>query len=275
MTIDLPIQQHIRYIRQEAASYRSLYSPEENSVLVDLCKRVFKREYTNEGAVRLERCDCDRGETALTLSPVFFYDFLTSTFLLFSMDRIMREADERERALVTRLKERYDGEAPIDSLQKLLAEGFLSNILAVSCLIRDRRDRFLITRRNGKVGISSNFYSTTVTGSVDHTDLKADNPLVNCCVREVAEELGLALDPSAIRIHTIAAGIRKLQPIVLADAAVEDLEAVLEAIGRHKDFSLEHNQCAIVTRERLRLFLSDENALITEAARTHLEGAIR
>ena len=273
MTLDFKLKGSIQYIRQAGASYHSLFTVEECDILVNLCKRVFRREYTNEGAVRLEKCEHDGTVTTLTLSPVNFYVFLTSTFLLFSAEKIMKEANEREQALIVRLKEQHRKSRPIRTLQDLLAQDCLSNVLAVSCLLRDRRRRSLITKRNGVVGISNNFYSTTVTGSVDHTDMKADDPLVNCCVRETAEELGIALDPAAIRIHTIAAGTRKLQPIVLADAVVEDLDAVLETIRQYKDFSLEHSHCAVVPAEGLRQLLADEHAQITEAARTHLEGA--
>lgn len=274
MTIDYRLKD-CRYLRNDNTPYKSLYDEEEFDRMLALCKRVFKKDYTNGKTVRLDNCTDEDNKTILSLSRVGFFDFITSNFALFNIDKLLKEADDPDCKLVSRLYERYCQDGPFDSLDRLLSRGYLANTLAVSCLFTDRRGRILMTKRNSNVGISNDFYSTTVTGSVDATDLESEDPLKECCIRETAEELSFIISAESISLHTIAVGTKKRQPIALADVLVDDIDDVVCELRNSEGFLDENSNYCITDQEGLAVFLANKNAMITEAARTHLEGALK
>ena len=142
-------------------------------------------------------------------------------------------------------------------------------------LIHDRFQRFLLTKRSQTVGISSGFVSVSVTGAIDECDYQAEDPFRNCCQRELLEEMNYRIELSAINPFMIACGKDKLQPIVLANAEVDDLDEIVSTIAQYKDFALENSGFTICGSSEIQQILSDKSIRITEAARTHLESIIR
>lgn len=274
MTYDFSIGRY-EYIRSTESPYKSLFDEAEFTAMIRLCKRVFKKEYINGASVRLDYCVNKNGLTAIGLSHIGFYDFITSNFALFNIKKITVAADGDEKELVWRLADRYEADGAVDDIHTLLSRPYLSNLIAISCLITDRKGRILITRRNGTVGISNNFYSTTVTGSVDAADLYKSDPLKECCIREVREELSYELSEQDVVLHTISVGVKKLQPIALADVVIDDVYDVIATLKNTPGFKEENSDFYVINREDLRKFLSDKDTLFTEAGREHLERAMK
>ena len=172
------------------------------------------------------------------------------------------------------MKERFDSDGQPDSVKSILQRNYLANTLAVSLLIQDRLGRFLLTKRNNAVGISSGFVSVTVTGAIDENDYLEQDPFRNCCQRELYEEMGYEMDRNLINPFMVVCGEKKLQPIVLANAIVDDITEVTSKIVQHQDFALENSGFSICSKLQLSTLLSDRRIRITEAARTHLESVI-
>lgn len=273
MTFDLGIKKY-DFIKNKETQYQSLFNLEEYSKLMILCKKVFNKEYVNGGSVRLDEIRVNQNHTRLVISQIKFYDFITSNFTLLNIEKLFKEANESEKHLLERLMNRYENEGKANDISSVLSKTYLSNPLAVSCLIKDKVGRFLLTKRNGFVGISNNFYSTTVTGSVDNNDFKTKDPVINCCIREIAEELAYTVNPEDVNFYSIVTGVNKLQPIALTNILVDNLETIVRTLKEYSGFNEENSAYYIVSASELKEIINNKRAMMTEAARTHLEGAI-
>lgn len=270
MTYDFSINECV-FQRNPSTRFKSNYLEEEKDELILLCKKVFNRNFSNEKGVRLDYCRRSEQTTQIGLSEVFFYDFLLSNFTLFNIEKLQRVATKSQMKLLIRLKDRFNSDGRPTDVDSILNRDYLANTLAVSLLIGDSQGRFLLTKRNGSVGISNGFASVSVTGAIDARDYEANNPFVACCQRELREELNYAIEDSAIKPFMIVCGEKKLQPIVLVNAKVDDIAEIVQSIANYRDFSIENSGLFICDKMELENLLMDERTQITEAARTHLK----
>lgn len=251
--------------------YESVYTPDEYDDMVVFCKKVFEKEFTNEIGVRIDSFTEKNGSTELKLSQVRFYDFITSNFTLFNINVLRNRANAKETKLLEKLVRAFEQDGAVTSIPDLLSRNYFSNTLAVSCLLKDTNGQYLLTKRNGKTGISNYFYSTTVTGAVDGQDFLAEDSLKNCCIREFMEEINYKISPYDIIVHRIVAGEKKMQPIVLANVMVDDANNVISQLREHKGFSEENSSFCITDKNGLKKLLFENDSMITEAVKTHLE----
>ncbi len=270
MTYDLLVKDYY-YIKNSQSKFTLGYSDDDYWKIISLCKRTFNKEFTNEVCVRLDdyyNNDCIIG---LQISKAHFFDFLVSNFLLLNFDKLSAQATDEEKNIIGSFRNAVLSYGELSSFRSIIDNRFLSNNLAVSLIISDKNN-VLITKRNGKVGISNNFLSTTVTGSVDESDFLSDDPLKNCCVRECKEELNCLLFPEQIVLKRIVCGHKKTQPIALLDAMVDSVFDVEDSIRSCKGFQEENSNYHIIEKKEIPNLLNDNCIMITEAGRAHLEG---
>lgn len=273
MTYDFEINRY-KYVKKPDTGYKCLYDADEYDTLANEVKRIFKREFTNETCVRLDDC-CQLDDCAvLTVSRINFYDFLLTNFSFFNRAKILDQASVNCLKGFKKLYDRIASDGGVSDFESIINKNYLSNALAVSCLLTDGKSA-LMTKRNSKVGIANNFYSTTVTGSVDGTDFDNSDLIISCCTREFGEEMNGILLPDQMNVKKIVCGESKIQPIALVDVRVDNLHTFAENVEEYSHFFDEHSSYKICSYDEIETFLQDENAMITEAARTHLEGTIK
>lgn len=273
MTFNYRIE-HCAYHINEETPYQSVFSSEEYHDLVALCKQVFGKNFTNGSGVRLDACIDSNGKSLLQMSAVRFYDFLLSNFVLFNYGKIHFAANEQQAAALEKLMQVFTADGYPTSVEDIAGRTYLANTIAISLLVRDKTGAFLLTKRSNNVGISSGFVSVTVTGAVDWDDLRSADPIRFCCCREMLEEMNYTLDSDCVHPFMIVCGEKKLQPIVLVDATVDDIHELVAALTHHKGFAEENSGYAVCSSADIRKLLNDTTVQITEAARTHLENAI-
>ncbi len=260
------------FIREEKTSYTPIFDKDEQSVLIALVKKVFNKNFTNEKSVRIDLIDDIENKIHISISD--FYSFLISNFLSINKDKLINKADEYEKKLICRFISQVN-EDDISRFEDIYKVGYLSNIVAISCVITDKKGKVLITRRNNNVGIGNGFLSVSVTGSVDESDFMRSDPFVACCKREVKEELGFEIDDiSKILVKEIVCGSLKLQPIVLIDVIVEDIQDVVETVKKCDGFNEENSKYYICEREEVRVLIESKKYNLTEAGLTHLESLL-
>ena len=240
--------------------------------LVRLAERITGARYENAPCVRLERIRrSSDGMSVLAMSEGGFFDFVSSNLILCNMGRALDEAVGAEcDALDTLVSERRRAGEPA-TVDEVLSLHYLSNALAVSCLIVDDDGRCLLTRRNGRTGIGNGFLSVSVTGSMEPSDLSSEDPIVTCCARECAEELAFEISPESTKVSGIVCGTTKLQPVAVATAHVDSIEAVTERIECATGFYDENDGYVVCGRDELRGMLNDDSICMTEVGRAHLE----
>lgn len=257
-------------IHSEKSNFKSMFIEEERTLLIELIKRVFNKKFTNEKSVRLDAIELqDKMMVRISLSE--FYDFLLSNFIALNMDKLMDNSSEIERGLILRFKKILDN-SKLECFDDIFNVDFLSNIIAVSCLIIDQNGQVLLTRRNNNVGIANGYLSVSVTGSVDDEDYNEKDPFVACCTREIKEELGFIIDKRCdVKIKKIVCGEKKLQPIVLIDVMVDDIERVIDSLKSCEGFNEENSKYFICDIDEVKTLIHSNQYNITEAGLSHLE----
>lgn len=263
------------YIKSKNTNFSSIYNEEDKNILIDLIKRTYNKNFTNGKAVRIDNIK-EESKMKLYISKSEFYEFLLSNFILLNYNKLDQNASQKEKDLLKKTKARM-GSNPIKKFDDLFKYNFLSNILAVSALIMDRKGKILLVLRNNQVGISNGFLSVSVTGSVDDKDYLADDPVLSCCFREIKEELSYDIEGEVLDLNfkKIVFGENKLQPIALVDILVDDVEKIrLSATKYIKDFNLENSKLMICDKKKLEKILSSKKYKLTEAGLNHLESIL-
>ena len=273
MTFNYNIQSY-SYNKVLESPFLCPYTPKEYQVLVELSKKAFNKDFTNDICVRLDGCKQIEGNTILTISRVCFYDFLLTNFLYFNYKKITNASSPKERKIIEQFYLNLTKDETMSCFSDIIEKKQLSNILAVSCLVSDGK-KFLITKRNGNVGISNNFYSTTVTGSIDGEDFITDDPIKSCCAREFLEETNYNISPEQMVLKKIVLGQKKIQPIALIDIKVNNIDDIVNSINNYKGFQDENNGYYVCNSNEIKHLLEDNYSLFTEATKTHLEEKLK
>lgn len=260
-------------IHNEKSNFKSIFNDEEKTILIELVKRVFNREFTNEKSVRLDAIEVkDKMKIKVSLSE--FYDFLSSNFIVLNLDKLMDYSNEVEKELLLRFKKILDNNK-IKCFDDIYNADFLSNIIAVSCVIIDKNGHFFLTRRNNNVGIANGYLSVSVTGSVDGEDYNKNDPFIACCSREIREELGFIIDECCdVKFKKFVCGEKKLQPIALIDVIVDDIQKVINTLKSCEGFNEENSKYFICDRDEVKALISNDQYNITEAGLAHLESLL-
>lgn len=270
MTYNYTIINSYVFKKTSKSSFESFYSEEVYNNLSRIFPGLFGKEFTNGYCVRLDHCNEIEGKTVLTISPIRFFDFLLTNFLYLNYHKVVTSVTGITKLQVERFYQSLMTDANDFSFESIIAKKQLSNLFAISCIITDG-ERFIITKRNGNVGISNHFYSTTVTGIIDDNDFKDDDPVLSCCKREIAEELGYDMPISCMDFKHIVCGDDKIQPIALVEAKVGDIQKVIDCINCNIGFMDESSGYNLCTRNEIRQLLANQSIHLTSAGRTHLE----
>lgn len=218
-------------------------------------------------AVRLESVQVGDGQVGLMLSETSFYQLLVSNLLVGRpVESLLNVGDValREKALVV---------ATVKvAAEDALGRPWMANALAVSVLIRDSKDDFLLVRRGSSLAVGAGLWGVSASGGVEAEDLRSGNPIANTVIREVEEELGLSIDPEAVRVDGLFIGDKKLQPIMLCTVTLDEpLGPLLPLQGVDSD--LEIASQVLVAKGDLKKYA--ERKRMSEAARfqitTHIQ----
>ena len=271
MTYDYQIGEY-SVSKAEASPFQLYYTDDEYSDIISLCKKTFGRDFTNETCVRLDSCLRSGSKVNLSFSKVHFYDFLATNYLFFNYNKLYENSTPAERSILTKFYREVSSQG-LNSFHAIIDQAFFSNIIAVSLLIHDDT-RYLLTKRSSNVGIANDFLSTSVTGSVDADDFEQEDPIISCCQRELTEELNYSLSSSHMKLSKIVCGEKKVQPIALVSAHIDNIEPIIHAFKTHKGFFDENSGYHLCSKNELAFLLTSDRVSITEAARTQLEDAL-
>lgn len=210
-------------------------------------------------AVRLEGIQVGDGQVGLMLSETSFYQLLVSNLL------VGRPADSLSKVDDVALKEKaLSVAAEKVAAEDVLSTPWLANALAVSVLVRDSKEDFLLVRRGDSLAVGAGLWGVSVSGGLEADDLASENPVVNAVMREVKEELGLSIDPGAVLVDGLFIGDKKLQPIMLCTVTLDEpLGPLLPLQGVDSD--LEIASQVLVSKDDLKKYA--ERKRMSEAAR--------
>lgn len=123
-----------------------------------------------------------------------------------------------------------------ESLCMIINSQKLSNAVAVSVLLRDENENYLLTQRTCSVAIGKNLWGVSASGSLEPDDIVArtgilncKDPFCTCAAREVEEELGLSVLANRLVTTMLMIGDEKLQPIALVEGKISgrfDLDGI-------------------------------------------------
>lgn len=218
-------------------------------------------------AVRLEGVQVGDGQVGLMLSETSFYQLLVSNLLVGRpVDSLLKVGDVALRVKALSVA------AEKVAAEDVLGTPWLANALAVSVLIRDSRGDFLLVRRGDALAVGAGLWGVSASGGVEAEDLRSGNPIASAVMREVKEELGLSIDPGAVRVDGLFIGDKKLQPVMLCTVALDEpLGPLLPLQGVDSD--LEVASQVLVAQDDLKKYM--ERKRMSEAARfqisTHIQ----
>ena len=114
------------------------------------------------------------------------------------------------------------------------------NHIGVSVLIRDKNDKVILTKRSTKTGVSDGYYSTSATGGIEISDVEKENPIIECAVKELKEELNLIVEPSDLRLNCIVLDSKRIQLIAVVDCVINsEAKSLIDNAKEGKDFKYE------------------------------------
>lgn len=232
----------------------------------------------NGDAVRL---DCiasvpgDSGNMVANVSEVGFFDFIATNLVAYpanvpltSFRHQVATALQAMRIMgliqqVTIGVEKYGRPTTVEDV---LQNRSLANIVAVSVLLFDSTGRAGIVKRTHLTAVSSGNYGATCTGTVSSADLSTPDPFLTCAIREIEEEIGFQLAAANLCFDGILVPKQKMQPIFLYHGTISvPWEDLLPQIEGSKDMLSENKAFYIVpgkdlTRVVVRLHMTDTAA---------------
>lgn len=253
-------------------------SIEKRNCIIELFSLYKNANYFNSKVVRIEKIRNIKEKSEVEIALIDFYDFLLINIILNQLDNFV--------SYLKKIKQ-YDGikdvmEAldryrvqmrQIGDFETLINRGTSSNALAVSVLLTDQQGNYLLTKRSKSVGIGEKLYSVTATGAVDENDYGQLDPIKNCVLRELREELNIHIKNEDLQIVSIVAGVQKLQPIAIVNGKIEGTFSELScAMRKAEDFKHEVDKIYIGDKKTLVEILN--KGKLTEAIEYHLKSAI-
>ncbi len=263
-----------RYNKNSKTKFCRLLSGDEIDIIIPIYKKFKKGSLFNSAAIRLDNIFEDGEDIVLELSKIEFYDFILTNILLMQINEFIEFVEKNKfpdnvLLILKNLELNMKKERNINKLEDIVKINELSNVLAVSILVRDKNQKYILVKRSNATIIGNEFYGVTATGSVDGEDFDSHNPLLNCAQRELKEELNLNVNQCDMNIVGLVAGKNKLQPIAIIDVELNcEVESILENVSGAKDYTKEINEIIIVSKEKLREVIY--RGRYTEAAEYHI-----
>ena len=123
------------------------------------------------------------------------------------------------------------------------------NHIGVNVLVRDKYDKIILTKRSTRTGISDGYYSTSATGGIELCDVEKENPIIECAVKELKEELNLIVEPSNLRLSRIALDSKRIQLIAMVDCVINsEAQLLIDNAKEGKDFEYEVDEIFVADR---------------------------
>jgi len=254
--------------KKEFCSYfnESEYKKIMNYFLKDKTKELFDGANTRVDSIVHEE-DGD----IITISDITFFDYMSSNILLLHNTKLIEYLEDRnEKELIDKLIEFYEKCDSLSQISDILNSKWMANLAAVSVLICDRNGKYGVVKRGDRTAVSAGFWAVSVTGCIENNDFQKQNPIVECCIRETKEELNITLYPENVNIRGISFDKKKLQPIIICDAQVEDTWE--DMIGKAIDgteYALEVSGIYPIEQSELDKILQYSN--MTAASRVHMQ----
>lgn len=217
-----------------------------------------------------------------------FYDFLLANVIGREVqsknDRLIRSiaASGASNEVIEGIKllgERYrQAKNQINCFEDLLSQPFLPNAIAISALVKDENNNFLVSQRTRSVVIGKNLGGVTATGTLELGDCiaasrkdRSIDPFCACAQRELSEESEFKnVDDECFRTRGLFVGHAKLQPIGLVDVEVShDLSGYLSTCPcGSSDADPELKKVVAVPKEKLQSLVFKYD--MTEASAYHM-----
>lgn len=126
------------------------------------------------------------------------------------------------------------------------------NHIGVSILIRDKNDKVILTKRSTRTGISDGYYSTSATGGIELCDVEKENPIIECAVKELKEELNLIVKHSSLKLNCIVLDSKRVQLIAIVDCIIDsEAQSLIDHAKEGKDFEYEVDEIFVADRALL------------------------
>lgn len=238
------------------SKFFSFFSEEE---IKRILRDYFPNAY-NSNNVRLEGIHFKNGMYFATLSKTDFFSLLCSNIIY---RKKLLETVDKEKILLFKKNNVND--------MSVLDNNFFSNNLAVSVLISDTNNKYLLVKRASSLAIGANYFGVSVTGGIDDVDLESNDPFRSAVIREVLEELNIDVKPKDIIINGIYIGSEKLQPIVICRIYLKK-DIIISDILNGKDSLKENEEFFLYSKDDL---LKINNYTMTEAAKFQIELEIK
>lgn len=141
------------------------------------------------------------------------------------------------------------------------------NHIGVSILIRDKNDKVILTKRSTRTGISDGYYSTSATGGIELCDVEKENPIIECAVKELKEELNLIVKHSSLKLNCIVLDSKRVQLIAIVDCIIDsEAQSLIDHAKEGKDFEYEVDEIFVADRAFV-TGLMNSNTSITNCSR--------
>jgi hypothetical protein len=267
--VDKPIE-----YKKVDSSFIELFDDNYRNLIISDYESFKTATYFDDEVVRLEGIVRLNGNLIIYISKMKFFDFVIQNIIPVDYFKFLKYINEKElseekREYMETIRWLANKYTNVKGIKCILENRYFPNCLAVSILIKDIDNSYLLTRRSSRVGISNGYLSVSVTGALDSCDYDSDNPIIHCAIRETYEEINLKLDPSNIKVESIIFGRRKCQPIVLVNANVEIMfRNTIDKIMQARDFNKENTEIILCSKKDIFIYL--ENGYeCTEAAKEH------
>lgn len=274
---EFKIDKNIEYIKSES-TIRLPITDSARERMIESFASYKGAKFFNNKVVRLEKIENKDDKIQLTLSLIDFFDFLIINIISAQLEGFVQYLKEKGTYStlcdeIESLKNYRKDMLQVTDFTSLITEGHSSNALAISVLLTDERGDYLLSQRSLKTGIGEMMHSVTATGAVDEDDYHSVDVIRNCVIRELKEELNLCVDEKDLKIASIVAGKKKLQPVAIVNGRVKGrFSELLESVNDAVDYNLEVQKLIISDKEKLETIFHNKN--FTEAIEYHLKSAI-
>ena len=209
-----------QFERIEYSTFVPLLTESQRDSLVYYMKKKVSGLF-NGGTVRLNGIHTTPSNSmVLEIYPLTYFDSLTTNMLYGNYKNKLSQLDltKQEDAWIHQIVSNIN-ESNISSVEDILSNTHLANTLGVSVLVKDITGRYCMVLRNKDLAVGAGLLSVTVTGAIDGTDYKNEDPIISCAQRELKEELGL--EDCTLTPRYIAFSKNKLQPICIIDGKID------------------------------------------------------
>ena len=220
------------FIVTNTTTFKNPYTEEEQSQIIQQINN-FGEYMDDSDTLRLDKAIIeDNGDLTLELSPVSFYDFLSTNYAYANRTKILDEATKgKYPAFSSLVKELEENDEELENVHTLLSKDFLANTLCISCLVRDETSVLMVKRQLG-LPIDGGLLAVP-TGTVRPCDL-GNNVIFNSCARELSR-LGIKAEESYFNFHCLMRNDQS-QPCACTTYVVSSVQDVLDDIRKKNEF---------------------------------------